>query len=191
VSGTTTTPGSPARDDGQEQQMSVAEQADMAVSFVRGVVDCFAPDAVTQVQVEGDHVAIAVSGDDLGLLVGPRGATLDALQELTRTVVQRRGEEHGTRIVVDVAGFRARRAAALESFTRRVAGEVLVSGTAEALEPMSASDRKIVHDTANAIDGVTTSSEGTDPHRYVVISPVGVREGLDDAETDAGSARDE
>jgi len=151
--------------------MSVEQQAAMAEEFVRGVVECFDAEATTSVLVEDTVVNVSVSGDDLGLLVGPRGATLDALQELTRTVVQRRGEEHGTRIVVDVAGFRARRTAALEAFVRRVVDDVLASGTPEALEPMSASDRKIVHDTANSIEGVETISEGVDPRRYVVIRP--------------------
>lgn len=157
----------------EEQQMSVDQQAELAGSFVRGVVERFGLDATTEVEVTEDHVAVSVTGEDLGLLIGSRGATLDALQELTRTVVQRRGEEHGTRIVVDVAGFRARRAAALETFTRRVVQEVLTSGTPEALEPMSAADRKIVHDVVNGIDGVETTSEGTDPRRYVVVRPTG------------------
>jgi len=166
--------GQPARAPGEEEeQMSVDQQAEIAGAFVRGVVENFGLEATTDVHTNDENIAVEVTGEDLGLLVGPRGATLDALQELTRTVVQRRGEEHGTRIVVDVAGFRARRAAALESFTRRVVDEVLASGASEALEPMSASDRKIVHDVVNGIDGVETTSEGTDPRRYVVVRPMG------------------
>ncbi len=157
--------------DEEGRQMSVDQQAEMAGAFVRGVVERFGVEAATAVGVEDALVTVAVTGEDLGLLVGPRGATLDALQELTRTVVQRRGEEHGTRIVVDVAGFRARRTAALESFVRRVAGDVVASGAPEVLEPMSAADRKVVHDTVNSIDGVETSSEGVEPHRFVVIRP--------------------
>jgi spoIIIJ-associated protein len=119
------------------------------------------------------QITVDVTGEDLGILIGQRGATLDALQELSRTVVQRRTEEHAARVVVDVAGFRARRAAALETFARQVATEVLSSQTPEALEPMSAADRKIVHDTVNAIDGVSTTSEGMEPRRYVVVRPAG------------------
>jgi spoIIIJ-associated protein len=161
----------PGTVDEEGPQMSVEQQAATAGEFVRGVVELFDPEATTSVAVDEDVVRVAVSGDDLGLLVGPRGVTLDALQELTRTVVQRRGEEHGTRIVVDVAGFRARRTSALESFVRRVAADVLASGVPEALEPMSASDRKVVHDTAGTIEGIETISEGVDPRRYVVIRP--------------------
>ncbi|MHB1597416.1 MAG: RNA-binding cell elongation regulator Jag/EloR [Acidimicrobiales bacterium] len=157
--------------DEEGRQMSVDQQAETAGTFVRGVVECFGVEAATAVEVEDALVTVAVTGEDLGLLIGPRGATLDALQELTRTVVQRRGEEHGTRIVVDVAGFRARRTAALEAFVRRVAEDVAASGTPEVLEPMSAADRKVVHDTVNSIDGVETSSEGVEPRRFVVIRP--------------------
>lgn len=151
--------------------MSVEQQATAAAVFVRGVVERFGLDATTDVELSNEQVTVAVTGEDLGLLVGPRGTTLDALQELTRTVVQRRGEDHGTRIVVDVGGFRSRRAAALEVFTRRTADEVRASRMAQALEPMTAPDRKIVHDVVNTIDGVETTSEGTEPHRYVVIRP--------------------
>jgi spoIIIJ-associated protein len=151
--------------------MSVEEQVELVGSFVRGVVAEFNSTAETSVRVEDDHVYVDVTGDDLGLLIGQRGATLDALQELARTVVQRRSEEHAIRVSVDVAGFRAKRAAALEEFVRRVAAEVAETQTAQALEPMPASDRKIAHDAVNEIPGVVTTSEGVEPRRYVVIRP--------------------
>jgi spoIIIJ-associated protein len=152
--------------------MGVEEQAAAAGAFVRGVLERFAVDGQTEVVIEPDQVLVSVTGDDLGLLLGPRGVTLDALQELTRTVVQRRGEEHSTQVNVDVAGYRAKRAAALREFVERVAAEVVATGESRALEPMSSPDRKIVHDAANLVDGVETTSEGTDPHRYVIIRPV-------------------
>jgi spoIIIJ-associated protein len=158
---------------GEEEAMTVEEQVDLVGTFVRGVVERFGYDATTTTRVEDDRLYVDVTGEDLGLLIGPRGSTLDALQELARTVVQRRGDERALRVVVDVAGFRARRAAALEAFTRRRAAEVLESGIAEALEPMSAADRKIVHDTVSSIDGLQTGSEGMEPNRYVVIRPTG------------------
>jgi spoIIIJ-associated protein len=151
--------------------MTVEEQVDLVGAFVRGVVERFGYDATTTTRVEDDRLYVDVVGEDLGLLIGPHGSTLDALQELARTVVQRRGDERALRVVVDVAGFRARRAVALEAFTRRRAGEVLDTGVAEALEPMSAADRKIVHDTVASIDGLETGSEGVEPKRYVVIRP--------------------
>lgn len=151
--------------------MGVDEQAEVVRTFVTGVVERFGYRAATAVRVEEDQIFVDVTGEELGLLIGPRGATLDALQELARTVIQRRSEEHAARVTVDVAGFRAKRAAALATFARGVATEVLATGVAEALEPMTSGDRKIVHDTVNAIDGVVTTSEGADPRRYVVVRP--------------------
>jgi spoIIIJ-associated protein len=104
-------------------------------------------------------------------LVGPKGATVEALQELTRTVVQRHTEEHTSRIVVDVGGYRERRAAALRQFVLEAAADVLRTGVSEALEPMSPSDRKVVHDTVNDLEGLETTSEGLEPRRYVIIRP--------------------
>jgi len=171
----------------QEDQMSVEQQAELAGSFVKGVVERFGVSASIDVEIGEEQVDVMVTGSDLGLLVGPRGSTLDALQELTRTVVQRRGEEHGTRIIVDVGGFRARRVAALEAFSRRVVEEVLSTGTPEALEPMSAADRKIVHDVVNGFDGVETSSEGSEPRRYVVVRPSVIVGGGSSASSPEGS----
>ena len=87
--------------------MTVEEQVDLVGAFVRGVVERFGYDATTSTRVEDERLYVDVAGEDLGLLIGPRGATLDALQELARTVVQRRGDERALRVVVDVAGFRA------------------------------------------------------------------------------------
>jgi spoIIIJ-associated protein len=156
---------------GEESTVSVEEQAETVRGFVAGVVDRFGYTAETSVRIDEEQIFVDVAGNELGLLIGPRGATLDALQELARTVIQRRSEEHAARVIVDVAGFRAKRSEALAAFARNVANEVLASGVAEALEPMSSSDRKIVHDTINALPGVETTSEGADPRRYVVVRP--------------------
>jgi spoIIIJ-associated protein len=125
---------------------------------------------------DGDTIELAVEGTDVGMLIGPRGQTLSALQELTRTVVQRKVADNHPRIVVDVAGYRKDRREALERFTREVAAQVVASGTERVLEPMPPADRKVVHDTANTIDGVSTSSEGEEPRRRVVILPDPVRD---------------
>ncbi len=121
--------------------------------------------------IDDDVVVVEVTGDNLGLLVGPKGATLHAIEELVRTVVQRQTDGHGVRIHVDVAGYRAKRREALADFTRNLAEKVLETGRPQALEPMSASDRKVVHDTAAEIDGIATASEGEDPRRRVVLRP--------------------
>lgn len=157
----------------KESEMSVEEQVELASGFVRGVVERFGFDASTSSRVDEEHIFVDVEGDDLGLLIGPRGSTLDALQELARTVVHRQGEDQVLRVVVDVAGFRKRRAEALAAFARRRAEEVLSSGVSEALEPMGAADRKIVHDTVAELEGLETTSEGFEPKRFVVIRPAG------------------
>jgi len=123
-------------------------------------------------KLDDENAEIRVNGPDLGLLVGPKGATLAAVQELSRTVVHRQvpGTAEG-RVRVDVAGYRQRRREALEHFVVQVAEQVRQSGVAKALEPMSPPDRKVVHDTVNDIEGVGTLSEGEEPRRRVVVVP--------------------
>jgi spoIIIJ-associated protein len=153
--------------------ITLDEQEPSALGFVQGLVDAFGADADVQATSEDDeHLEIAVTGDDLGLLVGPRGATLNAIQELTRTAVaqQHSGRLQG-RLRVDVAGYRARRKEALERFAAQQADRVKETGAPVALEPMSPPDRKIVHDAINDMDGVHTTSEGEDRRRHVVILP--------------------
>jgi spoIIIJ-associated protein len=153
-------------------EVPVDEQAREAESFTRGLIEAFgAPATVETVVDEEGGVLVDVTGRDLGYLVGPRGATLQAIEELVRTVVQRRTEGHGTRINVDVAGYRAKRREALARFAEELAEQVRDSGRDQALEPMGAADRKVVHDTIAALDGVTTESEGEEPRRRVVVRP--------------------
>jgi len=165
----------PAGDGTKEAAVSevpVEEQAREAETFTRGLIEAFGSPARVAVRIDEDGgVLVDVTGSDLGLLVGPRGATLQAIEELVRTVVQRRTEGHGTRINVDVAGYRAKRRQALAGFAEDLAGEVRDTGRERALEPMPAADRKVVHDTIAAIDGVTTVSEGEEPRRRVVVRP--------------------
>jgi spoIIIJ-associated protein len=157
---------------GVADDLTVQEQGDVARGFLEGLLDRFDLEAeVNVVTMEDDLIELAVNGADLGFLIGPRGTTLGALQELTRTAVQRRSESRTARIMVDVAGYREKRREALTRFTRQVADEVIASGERRSLEPMSAADRKVIHDTANDIEGVVTSSEGEEPRRRVVISP--------------------
>ena len=157
-----------------EADLSVPEQAEVARTFVAGLVEAFGLRASVAVTDDGDDtIDVAVTGDDLGVLIGPKGATLQAIQELAKTAVQRRTPGRTARLHVDVAGYRAKRKDALERFTHQVAEQVKSSGARRALEPMNAADRKIVHDTANEIEGVTTTSEGEEPRRRVVILPAG------------------
>lgn len=158
-----------------ETLMDVAlqDQAEVARDFLSGLLARFGVDAQLGVTTseEDERVELRVDGDNLGLLIGPKGSTLLAIQDLTRTYVQHRTSARNGRIHVDVAGYREKRAVALAAFVRKVAEDVTSSGKAVALEPMSAPDRKIVHDTAAQIGGLVTRSEGEDERRHVVLLP--------------------
>jgi spoIIIJ-associated protein len=97
--------------------------------------------------------------------------TLQAIQDLARALVARGEGDHPAKVRVDVGGYRQKRREALARFAEKVAQEVEVSGEAKSLEPMNASDRKVIHDALGAMAGVTTRSEGEDPYRRVVIVP--------------------
>ena len=153
-------------------EVPVEEQAQEAETFTRGLIEAFgAPATVATIIDEEGGVLVDVTGSDLGLLVGPRGATLQAIEELVRTVVQRRTEGRGARINVDVGGYRAKRREALARFAEELAEKVRETGRNQALEPMPPADRKVVHDTIAELDGVTTASEGEEPRRRVVVRP--------------------
>ena len=170
---TAAAPASPTAEGAKmDQDVPLSEQADTGRTFLVGLLSSFGVQGDVDIRdVDEDTVELAVTGDDLGLLIGPGGSTLTAVQEVTRTVVQRQTGGRNGRLLVDVAGYRQKRKVALERFSRSVADQVKASGVAKALEPMHAADRKIVHDTVNTIDGVSTTSEGEDPRRRVIISP--------------------
>ena len=153
--------------------VDLTEHTRIVTEFLDGLVDAFDLEGrVEAVSIDEDTSEVRVEGRDLGILVGPKGNTLSAIQELSRTVIHRKvsGTAAG-RVRLDVAGYRQRRREALERFTESVAEEVRSSGVQKALEPMGSADRKIVHDTVNALDGVSTISEGDEPRRRVVIIP--------------------
>ena len=153
------------------QDLDLDAQGALVRSFLEGLLTAFdARGEVRIVEVDEETLEAHVDGDDLGLLIGPKGNTLQAIQELARAMLQKDGPG-GARLRVDVGGYRERRKEALERFSRSIAEQVLASGTATSLEPMSPADRKVVHDTVNSIDGVRTTSEGEEPRRRVVIMP--------------------
>lgn len=158
-------------DHAKETTVDAEQVGEEARLFVQGVVDAFGLTGTAAVRREDDDLEVTVDGSDLGLLVGPRGSTLQALQELTRVAAQRRLGDHDTRLRVDVGGYRERRREALTRFAHQVAEQVVADGAAKRLEPMSSSDRKVIHDVLSEFDGVTTLSEGDDPNRCVVIAP--------------------
>ncbi len=167
------------KDSSKEKSMAegitLAEQGAIGKSFLEGLLASM--NIVAEVGVrEIDEETIELSVDanpptELGVLVGPRGTTLQALQEVTRTVVQSKSPSRTDRILVDVAQYRERRVAALGRFAQQVAAEVRESGEERALEPMSAADRKAIHDALTDVTTVVTRSEGEEPRRFVVVSP--------------------
>jgi spoIIIJ-associated protein len=122
---------------------------------------------------DAETITAVCSGSNLGLLIGKHGQTIDAIQYLANAIVWRSRPNDRKEVVVDAAGYRERRRAALESLAVRSAEEALATHSAVELEPMTAVERKTVHLRLKAFDGVETGSEGTEPNRYVVITPTG------------------
>lgn len=156
-----------------ESTASLEEQAEITEEFLQGLLDAFGLDGeVSTVSVDDETSEVRIEGDELGLLIGQKGRTLQAVGDLSRTVLQRRlPGRHEGRLRVDVAGYRERRREALQRFAQDVAEQVRSSGTRRVLEPMNPADRKVVHDVLNEVDGVTTTSEGEEPRRRVVVLP--------------------
>ena len=154
---------------------SPEEVAEDATVFVVGLLDAFGLDGTVAASQPADgEIEIAVEGEGLGLLVGPKGQTLLAIQDLTRLVAQRHVGPGSPRLGVDVGGYRQRRVEALRRFSLQVAEQVVETGLPKSLEPMAAADRKVVHDALTDVVGVSTLSEGEEPYRRVVIVPEGV-----------------
>jgi spoIIIJ-associated protein len=153
------------------ETMPVEEQAAHAAEFAGELVRAMGFEGTVRTDIGDDDVTVRIEGDNLGVLVGPRGVTLHALEEVVRAAVQHHAGGHSARVHVDVAGYRERRREALAAFATKVAAEVKESGTARSLEPMASPDRKVVHDVVAEIEGVSTVSEGEDPRRRVVIRP--------------------
>ncbi|MEP7114197.1 MAG: RNA-binding cell elongation regulator Jag/EloR [Ilumatobacteraceae bacterium] len=155
----------------EQQHVNAKQVGDEARKFIDELVTAFALTGTTELIEDGDDLEVRVHGDNLGMLVGPRGTTLQAVQDLARVASQRRLGDHDTRLRIDVGGYRQRRKEALDRFALQMADEVKQSGVARVLEPMSSADRKIVHDALSEVEGIGTRSEGDDPYRRVVITP--------------------
>jgi spoIIIJ-associated protein len=118
-----------------------------------------------------ESILVSCSGRDLGLLIGKRGQTIDAIQYLANAILFRYNAESRKAIVVDAAGYRARRQTSLDALAVRNAEQAVSTGRPVELEPMTAVERKVVHVRLKDYPGVETGSEGTEPNRYVVIVP--------------------
>jgi spoIIIJ-associated protein len=126
-----------------------------------------------EIEEDDEVLTASCSGSNLGLLIGKHGQTIDAIQYLVNAIVWRSRPDDRKDVVVDAAGYRERRRAALESLAVRSAEEAVATHSPIELEPMTAVERKTVHLRLKEFDGVETGSEGTEPNRFVVISPTG------------------
>ena len=159
------------REPREKVEVDPAVVGQAATDFLVGLVSAFGTTGDVKVHREEGEIEVRVEGAELGLMVGPGGATLLAIQDLTRVASQRRLGDQDSRLRIDIAGYRERRREALSRFANKVAEEVKETGSARMLEPMSSADRKIVHDTLVEFEGVSTRSEGEDPRRRVVVEP--------------------
>jgi len=146
-------------------------QSAEARSLVTRIVEAIGVDAEVAAHEETEAIVVTCSGPDVGLLIGRHGQTIDAIQYLLNAMAWRAYGEERKEVVVDAAGYRARRKATLETLALRVADRVLDSGEREELEPMTAVERKVVHLRLKDVAGVGTASEGMEPNRYVVVVP--------------------
>ena len=151
-----------------------------ATTFLNGLLAAASLTGSAQATVAGEDIDINVTGDEVAMFVGAKGATLMAIQDLTRVVSQRRLGDHETHLRVDIAGYREKRREALSRFAHKVAADVVASGQPRVLEPMNSADRKIVHDSLVEVAGVETRSQGQDPHRRVVVAVAGSDSESDD-----------
>lgn len=160
--------------DGASEEASridlLVREGDIAGDYLEQFLDIVDFDGDIDMDVEGDRAAVAIVGDDVSALIGPRGATLDALQELTRlAVLQKTGVR--SRLMLDIGGYRARRRLELIAIGKNAAERVKAHGDPERLDPMNPFERKVIHDAITEIDGVRSESEGEEPERYVVVLP--------------------
>ena len=144
-------------------------EGDIAADYLEELLDIADLDGDLDMDVEGDRASVQVGGADLSLLVGRNGEVLEALQELTRLAVYRETGER-SRLMLDVGGYRAEQRSRLVQIAEKSIAEVKETGEKVSLEPMSAFERKVVHD-AVAGAGLTSESEGAEPKRHVVILP--------------------
>jgi spoIIIJ-associated protein len=151
-------------------ESEVAAKARAVLERIVGALDIHCRIEVTE---DEEVVTASCIGGELGILIGRHGQTIDAIQYLLNAIVYRSFPEGRKQVVVDAAGYRDRRRTVLHDLAMRSAERVMRSGEPVELDPMTAVERKIVHERLKDVAGVETASEGTEPNRFVVVSPVG------------------
>ncbi|HEV2886581.1 MAG TPA: protein jag [Jatrophihabitans sp.] len=159
-----------APDADQDAPPLLVQEGDIAADYLERLLDIVDYDGDIDLDVENGRAMVAIVGSDLQPLIGPAGATLDALQELTRLAVQQQTGVR-SRLMLDVSGHRRARRDELTTLAKKTADEVLGTGQPVSLTPMNPFERKVVHDAISATDGVISESEGEEPNRRVVVLP--------------------
>ena len=153
-----------------EEEFVPTESTEKPVEMVKEIIEMIGVDAMVEASEREDSVVVDVWGDDVAILIGKGGATLDALQYLVN-IGCRRGGDVSKKIIVDVEGYRKRRKAKLEKQAEQYANDAISRDQSIEMQPMSASERKIVHMALRNVEGVWTESTGEEPNRRVVINP--------------------
>jgi spoIIIJ-associated protein len=171
----------PKKEDDRDP-LGTEAQEPLVEEFLSGLVGAFGLEGSVETRIEDDVIIANVVGPQTEALVGPRGSVMEAVHELTKTVLQRTAQD-SARVRIDIAGYAERRRQALTIYAGELIRQVLEDGGELMLEPMSASDRKVIHDAVAQHEGVRSYSEGESPKRYVVVA---LEEGAE-----AGSQTDE
>jgi spoIIIJ-associated protein len=148
-------------------------RADRVRELVATVGEALGLDGDVSIEEHPEGIRAVLEGDDLGLFIGRHGQTIDAVQHLAFKVANRDAErDAAVRVTVDAAGYRARREQALHRQAEQAAEKAVSSGRPVALDSMSATERKVVHEFLKDHDGIETYSEGTEPNRHLVVAPL-------------------
>jgi spoIIIJ-associated protein len=160
-------------DDRNDENIDIEQQADAVADFVEELLTQMDVDAIAEPTEQGGRMYVDIldgEPEDMSLLIGRHGQTLDAIQELSRQVVGHRLDQR-IKVLVDVEDYRKRRTARVEDQAREAAERALETGQDQPLDPSDALERKIAHDLVATIDGVTSESQGEEPNRFVVVIP--------------------
>ena len=153
-------------------EVDIEDQAPVVKEFLTGLVDAFGLEGSVDVSVDDEVIIADVKGPQTEAMVGNRGSTIEAIHELCKTVLHRQTQA-SARVRLDIAGYAERRRQALSIYANQLIDQVLEDGGEVTLEPMSAGDRKVIHDAAAEREGVRSYSEGEAPQRYVVLAAAG------------------
>jgi spoIIIJ-associated protein len=159
----------------QAERPPAEDESDLAAEareLVQRIVDGIGVNAQVDLEEDDETITVSCTGPDLGMLIGRHGQTIDAIQYLANAAMYRSHADDRKEVVVDAAGYRDRRRVSLEALAVRSAERCVADGESVELEPMTAVERKVVHIRLKEFDGVETTSEGTEPNRFVVIYPV-------------------